>query len=302
MSLAFIVGTGRCGSSLIHEILARHSDIGFVSNIDDNLPRLNLKGRWNNVLFRTPLGRLTRKGSLIKFAPSEAYNLIAHQVSPMYANSSRDLESADVTPWLEQRFVSFFEERDRKQGKPVFLHKYTGWSRMGLFGRIFPEAKFIHIVRDGRAVANSWLQMPWWGGYRGPENWLWGDLMEPYRSEWIESKRSYTRLAAIAWKVLMDSYECASQELSPQQYIEVRYEDFLTEPQETIETMLSFIGLPWTSDFDRHFHKQKINRSRSNAFEHDLTPKQLKGLEESLSEKLIKYGYATGYDRLRVLR
>ncbi len=302
MNIAFLIGTGRCGSSLIHEILARHADVGFISNIDDNLPHMNLKGRWNNPLFRTPLGRLTRKGALLKFAPSEAYRLIAHRVSPLYAASSRDLEGGDVTPWLERRVISFFEERQRSQGKPVFLHKYTGWSRVGFFSRIFPEARFVHVVRDGRAVANSWLQMPWWDGYRGPENWLWGSLAEPYHREWIESKYSYPRLAAIGWKVLMDGFERAALELPPQRYLEVRYEDFLADPRTTTETILSFLGLSWTGAFGRHLERQRIHRSRSRAFERDLSPRQLDEIQESLAARLVKYGYLPAGKRLGVVR
>ncbi|MEY2426226.1 MAG: hypothetical protein QOI61_1798, partial [Actinomycetota bacterium] len=34
----FVLGTGRCGSTLVHELLARHHDVGFLSNIEDRLP------------------------------------------------------------------------------------------------------------------------------------------------------------------------------------------------------------------------------------------------------------------------
>jgi nucleoside-diphosphate-sugar epimerase len=34
---AFVLGTGRCGSTLIHELLARHEGVGFLSNLDDRL-------------------------------------------------------------------------------------------------------------------------------------------------------------------------------------------------------------------------------------------------------------------------
>lgn len=290
MDIVFIVGTGRCGSSLIQEMISRHKHVGFISNIDDRLSLLNLKGRFNNALFRTPVGRFTRK-SRLRFAPSEAYNLISRRVSPMYAYSCRDLEARDVTSWIEQRCKKLFLQRYEIQRKPIFLHKYTGWSRIGFFLRIFPKARFIHIVRDGRAVANSWLQMPWWGGYSGPENWLWGELQEPYRTEWLESGRSYVTLAGIAWKTLMDSYERASRELEEGRYMWFRYEDFLNDPKVAIEKVFAFTGLEWTQAFDRHFSQIKIQSSRRNAFETELGQERCAELEECLSEKLVKYGY-----------
>lgn len=291
MNLVFIIGTGRCGSTLVHEIIARHENVGFVSNIDDNLPALNLMGQLNNAIYRSPIGQWTRKGGF-RFAPSEAYQLISRQVSPIYANSTRDLYAQDVTPWLERCFRDFFENRHTRQGRPLFLHKYTGWSRIGFFARIFPEAKFIHIVRDGRAVANSWLQMPWWNGYQGPENWLWGDLPESYRYEWLKNGRSFTSLAGIAWKMLMDSYEKAKVILPESNYLELRYEDFLKSPRDICKVMLDFSGLEWSREFERSFARQKIFASRSKAYERDLSIAQLDELRLSLESHLVRYNYA----------
>lgn len=291
MSLVFIIGTGRCGSSFIHEIISKHEDVGFISNIDDRLYKLNLKGKYNNTLFRGVLGNFTMKGRHFRYAPSEAYNLISEKVSPIYAKSSRDLDENDVTPWLNKRFTKFMSNRQAIQGKQVFSHKYTGWSRIGFFHEIFPDAKFVHIVRDGRAVANSLLQMPWWGGYRGPENWLLGDLVEPYRSEWVEGKRSYTLLAGIAWKMLMDSYEQSEKKLDTSNYMLLRYEDFLDSPREVITLVLHFMGVDWSSSFEKQFSKQKIQTSRQQAFEKELTKSQLNELQGCLGSMLEKYGY-----------
>ena len=47
MTLAVVAGTGRCGSTLVQELLCRHPATGFVSGLDDKLPKLNLTGRWN---------------------------------------------------------------------------------------------------------------------------------------------------------------------------------------------------------------------------------------------------------------
>jgi hypothetical protein len=80
--LIFVCGTGRCGSTLVTEMLARHPEVGFVSNVDDRLNLLDLAGRWNNAIFQharprdqslvpfTSRRRLLELGRL-RFAPSE---------------------------------------------------------------------------------------------------------------------------------------------------------------------------------------------------------------------------------------
>lgn len=290
MSLVFMVGTGRCGSTLVQEIVSRHRDVGFVSNIDDRLARLRLYGRWNNRIYRSPIGNVTTKGGP-RFAPSEAYHLISSEASPIYANSSHDLTSADVTPWLRHRFERFFNKRIEVQQKSHFVHKYTGWSRLGFFSEIFPEAKFVHIVRDGRAVANSWLQMPWWGGYRGPENWLWGPLHKAYAKEWQSSNESYVTLAAIGWKVLMDSFESCREQLPQGQYLEVKYETLLAEPEETMKLICAFSGLEWSAAFQDYVASRRLDLSRQDAYRKQLSNIQLQELEISLHAYLKKYGY-----------
>ena len=136
---AFVLGTGRCGSTLVHEVLARHPDVGFVSNIEDRFPVPAFLGRWNNDIYRHVPEPFTRKGRM-RFAPSEGYRLLNRTVSPVLSTPFRDLEAEDVTPWLSARTTRFFQERARIQDKPLFLHKFTGWPRSGFLQRILPDA------------------------------------------------------------------------------------------------------------------------------------------------------------------
>ena len=290
MNLVFIIGTGRGGSSFVHEVLAKHEDFGFVSNIEDNFPRINTYGKWNNKLYGSALGKYTKKGGL-RFAPSEAYNLISKEVSVIYANSNRDLLAQDVTPYLANRFQTFFETRNQAQQKKVFSHKYTGWPRIGFFQEIFPEAKFINIVRDGRAVANSWLQMDWWGGYRGPKQWLWRDLTSDEYSQWAKHNHSYPFLAGMSWKILMDAFHQAEESLNPENYLKLRYEDILQDPRKAFESMTDFCNLEWTARFNTKFEKQQIKAGRSTAYKRDLTSEQLQDVEVPINHLLEQYGY-----------
>ena len=204
LPILFIIGSGRCGSSLLHEMVARHRNAAFVSNIEDNIRFLNLKGRFNNSILRSPFGRFTKKGRL-RFAPSEAYNIVAERIMPAYKLSPRNLEPADVTDSIRRRFEQFFGERLAAQKKARFVHKYTGWSRARFFKDIFPRARFAHIVRDGRAVASSFVRMPWWSGSGEPGSWQFGPLSSADEKSWHASDQSPIVLAGLAWKIYVEN-------------------------------------------------------------------------------------------------
>lgn len=290
VNLHFVVGTGRCGSSLVHEILAQHEDVGFISNIDDNLPQFNMCGRFNNPLYRWTKGSWTRKGTL-RFAPSEAYRLVTREVSPIYANSQRNLCAEDVTPWLRTRFVRFFQQRWAVQRRSCLLHKYTGWPRLGFFAEMFPQARFVHIVRDGRAVANSWLQMEWWGGYRGPGHWPWGPLESKEIVEWSQHRYSFVALAGLCWRRLMESFEDDAASLSGDRYLVLRYEDIVGSPSEQLRRIAEFVGLRWTSRIAATAEGMSLDSSRKRAFETDLTAEQNSVLASVIGPVLARYGY-----------
>lgn len=285
---AFVVGTGRCGSTLVQELLARHEQVGFVTNLDD---RFGLRSQRRQVVaYRRMPDRLTEKGRA-RFAPSEAYRALEREVSPLLADSFRDLRAEDVTPWLSRRFEEFFRTRAQRQGLPVFLHKFTGWPRTGLVSAVIPDAQFIHIVRDGRAVANSWLQMPWWRGHLGPGSWHFGPLPEDLAEEWEASGRSFVVLAGLAWRLLVDAFDAAAQPLPPQRWLELRYEDVLADPASSFHRMTDFLGLPWTPQFEGVLSRTPFSAARSDAYRRDLGEEHTAALERAMSGALQRHGY-----------
>jgi omega-hydroxy-beta-dihydromenaquinone-9 sulfotransferase len=290
VSFAFILGTGRCGSTLVHDVLARHPEIGFVSNVDDLIGRPLAGGRWNGTVYRRVPPAMTNKGRL-RFAPSEGYRILEKQVSPALVAPVRDLAAADATPWLAGRFAAFFDRQARAQDRPVFLHKFTGWPRAGFIDAALPDTRFVHVVRDGRAVANSLVQMPWWDGYRGPSAWSWGPLPSRYEAEWVASDRSFPVLAALEWKILIDAFEAAKAALPSERWHEVRYEDVLEDPRGRFQEILGFLGLSWTDGFERSFARYAFGRDRAAAYRQELGPRDLRALDRSLGEHLERLGY-----------
>ena len=288
-TFVFVLGTGRCGSTLVHEILARHPHVGFLSNLEDRSGHL-LPGRWSGSLYRRLPTSLTTKGKL-RFAPSEGYRILERAVSPAISTPTRDLVAGDATPWLAGRFSSFFDRLAAARRAPVVLHKFTGWPRAGFIDAALPSARFIHVIRDGRAVANSLLQMPWWDGYRGPGSWGLGPLAELDEKEWEASGRSFPVLAALQWRTLMASFEDARAAVPPERWLDVRFEDLLDDPRERVRTLLGFAGLTWGDAFERNFRHHLFDRSRKDAFRGDLRPTDVEDLNRVLGDQLEQLGY-----------
>jgi Sulfotransferase family len=274
----FVIGTGRCGSTLVQELLCRHPEVGFLSNVEDRAPFLPASaGRFNSELYRRLPPSLTRKGRL-RYAPSEGYRVLARSVSPMVTDSFRDLVAADAMPWVADRFRDFFSERARAQRKPVFLHKYTGWPRTGFVREVFPEARFINVTRDGRAVVASALRTNWWKGHMGPQAWQWGPLPSAYAADWEASGYSFPVLAA--------------RDLVPgDRWLDVRFEDVLADPDARFKEMLAFMGLEEHPALHAALARIALSADRQRAYRRQLDPASLALVERSLAGHLSAWGY-----------
>jgi hypothetical protein len=290
LELHFVLGTGRCGSTLVHEILCQHDEVAFLSNLEDLSSSATVTSAWNGRLSRRLPPWITEKGRA-RFAPSEGYRALAREVSPIFERSDRDLLGSDATPWLASRLTTFFERRAGRSHEPVYLHKLTGWPRAGFLHAVFPEARYANVIRDGRAVANSWLQMPWWLGYRGPEHWHFGPLSDEHRETWERHGRSYVVLAGLAWVILMEGFESAREALPERVWLDLRYEDLLADPTHEIGRLLTFLGLPFDASFRHRFARYTLRPDRADVYQHDLDPVSLKALDDVLGPTLERYGY-----------
>jgi sulfotransferase family protein len=306
---AFMLGTGRCGSTIVGQVVAMHPDVGFIANVDDRFAGLNRKGRMNNRIYRSlpaPLqkqggrrggrqhGRIAAGVRSVAMTPSEGYRLLDRHVSPMLSEPVRDLVADDASAWLSRRLRSFFEGRAAAQGRQLFLHKFTGWPRAGLLHAVFPEARFVHVVRDGRDVASSLVQQPWWAGFRGPGDWGFGPLSPEDEATWLESGRSFAVLAGLEWKLLMEAFDGAQRAVPAETWLEIRYEDIVERPREQVERLLGHLGLEWTEAFERSFATLEFTPSRAGAYREELSRSDADLLDRVLAPALSTHGYQTG--------
>src|SRR4051794_27962840 len=69
-----------------------------------------------------------------------------------------DLRGLDVADAVRAVFAAYAAA----QGKPRYADKTPHYvSHLPLLAERFPEARFVHVVRDGRDVALSLLEVPW---------------------------------------------------------------------------------------------------------------------------------------------
>jgi hypothetical protein len=104
---------------------------------------------------------------------------------------------------------------------------------IGLLARLFPDAQFIHVVRDGRAVAAWVAGMPF-----GPA--------DPVA-------------AAFWWRRRVRDGRRAGARLGPARYMELRLEDLIADPERALRAVLAFLGEPWSPAVLDH-------RGRAEAF------------------------------------
>lgn len=280
----FIIGTGRCGSTIFYKILANHPDIAYISELNKKFSNIKLIYKLNTIF-----GKYFLRKGIGFFQPSEAYTLF-NSIFPSYSRPTRTLRSNDVSITVLREIKNLVRKCLNYSNKKRFLYKYTGWSRIGFFNEIFPDSLFIHIIRDGRAFVNSILKVSWWLGRNGPQNWRWGLLPERYEKEWKESNQSFSLLAGIQWKMILDEIEISKNEISRDRFIQIKYEDLIHNPIEIFKEITDFCKLGYCKKFEKRLKQYKL-KDTIYKWEKELSNPEKLTLNKYLKEHLLKYGY-----------
>lgn len=149
---------------------------------------------------------------------------------------------------------------------------------------LYPQTKFLHIVRDGRDVVTS--------GLRG----VWTDFESVHRM----------------WTSHLDIGCAFGRALPSDRYFEFRYEELIADDLGVARRIFDFLGIELDPAVERFCRNQQENRTpfctpsrdiradvaRSDWADH-LTPEQQLQSLELLGEHLVRYGYETreGLDR-----
>ena len=220
----FIVGAPRSGTNIFYRTFAKHPDLAWISNITKKFP----SSLW-----------LTRTIMLFRddHRPTEANNVW----QKFTGNDHESLGRGDVTAAADNYLRTVVENNLRIFKKPRFVNKCPGNSvRIEFLREIFPDAIFIHIIRDGRAVGYSIMRsrLEHSGAYWSVKPPGWRDLM----------KLPLVDACALQWKMTVQAILQSAKNLPRKQYLAIKYEDLVARPVEIFKQVAEKCNLVWQED------------------------------------------------------
>lgn len=226
----FIIGSGRSGSTILGTILSMHKDVGFL-----NEP----KAIWHSIY---PYEDVHANYSNDK----ASYLLDASIVTPEIIRSAHRIFGGYLASVNSKRLVDKYPEL-------IF--------RVPFVKKIFPDAKFIFLIRNGWDTCSSidqWSKRKgvtdendnhdWWGRNNRKWNVMVDELVsrDPDLSKAekaISTFSDHTQMAAVEWVVTMREGLRRMKSSSDSIYM-FKYEDLCNKPRQALSSLLKFCELP----------------------------------------------------------
>jgi hypothetical protein len=159
-------------------------------------------------------------------------------------------------------------------------------SRLRLLERLFPDARYVHVVRDGRDAAGSFLEMP---AGLVTESWAHPHDVAGFACQWRTEVRAARALG---------------RRVGPGRYHELRYEVLAADPEATLRSVCGFAGLdfdpvmlayPGTLDLAAKPHQSRLAQPPTAGvrdWRTEMAPSDVAAFEAVAGDTLAACGYA----------
>jgi LPS sulfotransferase NodH len=202
-----VLGVSRSGTTLLKEMLDAHSELAIPTE-SYFIPQLYDRhgDRPEAEAFLADLGRLARVAEW-GVSPDGVRGRLPER--PSFAEAVR----------------AVYLEYAEAHGKSRFGDKTPAYmQQLDLLERVFPGAQYVHLIRDGRDAALSFVAMRRrprfnWARPRGIAGFGWQWQLE------VEGARRFGR------------------SVRPGRYLELRYEELVVEPEAVLRRVCEFLGL-----------------------------------------------------------
>ncbi|MFI5493171.1 sulfotransferase family protein [Actinoplanes sp. NPDC051859] len=180
-----------------------------------------------------------------------------------------------VLATIFQRYAARFSKPRWGDKRPAYLHN------VDILLRLFPDAQFINIVRDGRDCVASLKEMSW------------------YRKDLYAM--------AAGWARAVDDARRAKRKLGPTQWYELRYEDLVADPHARLAELCAYLGeefhpamaepsavaevaVPSFKTWHARTHAP-VTTQRVQSWQSRLTREEIGLCEAVLGSRLVAQGY-----------
>ena len=297
----FVIGMPRSGTTILSEVMSAHEDVGWFSNYMNRLPCIP------EVSFLSRIVSIPRFGQHLRGKKKQSRGLasLIRRLLPYSAEAfpvwGRYCGDKFLWDYMINQVANETEKRRIRtvikkvltlQGKQRFFAKFTGPPRICYLNSIFPDAYFVHVLRDPRAVVSSLSKVTFWekrGGMEKP--WWRNGLCQRYVEEWIDSGRSSVALAAVQWKQVVELAWQESKILDSSKYIELRYEDFVSTPHGTLQEIFYKVDLPYSQSVQRYIDSIGNVQNMNSKYKQNLTHSDILLIEKITLNTARKAGY-----------
>ena len=237
----FLIGSERSGTTLLRLMLDHHPDIAFNLESEFLVSDISADGAFPEVA---------------------AYQRRLAQ-SRVFRHSHFNIPQSLPYRALVNDFLCQRLERDGKRIVGATVHH--GFSKLRF---LWPRAKYIYLLRDGRDVAFSAVEMGWAGNaYVGSGCWI------DAEREWAEYQNVLAR----------------------DRWIEVRYEELIADPEPQLRRVCEFVGVSFSArmfDYTKTSRYSLPDRRESSKWRRQMRPREIALVEARIGAQLAARGYA----------
>ena len=243
----FIVGCARSGTTLLQRIINAHGQIAITP-----------ESHWICRLFEQGKG-VTPEGVVT----AELIPVLLLDLNPRFARLN--IGQQELLRLLESdhavRYASFvsgiFDLYGKAKGKELVGNKTPGFVRkIPTLQHLWPQARVVHLIRDGRDVCLSMINRPLNHVNRGP------------LCTWAQDA---VTTAALWWEWSVRLGRQAGNSLGSGLYYEMRYESLVAQPAEECAALCALLGVPFEEGMLR-FHEGRKRTVRPSDAKHAWLP------------------------------
>ncbi|MEM6691256.1 MAG: sulfotransferase [Planctomycetota bacterium] len=293
----FIVGHWRSGTTMLHELLSLDERFGSPTTYQCFAPSHFLVSQWFFRRFATwllpgrrPMDNMAAgwdrpqedEFALMNLGLPSPYRRIAMPIDPRVDIEYLDLCSDSISDDDRESWLAglrkFLQTVTVSCGRPLIIKSPTHTGRVGFLADAFSGSKFIHITRDPRTLYASTLR-------------LWKSLDE-VQSVTHTNHESLPNYVISCFDQMYKGFDRDFANIDRQRIIEIRYEDLVSDPANTLRRVYEELALGDFSHIQEpllHWVETVHRGYQSNR--HELESEDRERVETNMASYIQRYGY-----------